>query len=138
MVNFGWEAQIRVGPSDWSNIEKVRKNFIMKTFSNLLVPLGFELPSKSSPYKGPIRIVLAALLAWQIDSLRVGVCYVRVAFPSVCRETVGTEVLQQLRAQPPKPTSAGGPWATQATFQHRWACLCGVWHPFPGQTAVRR
>ena len=74
MVNFGWEAQIRVEASFWSNIEKVRKKFIMKNFSNLLSPLGFELPSKSSPYKGPIRIVLAAILARQIDSLRVGVC----------------------------------------------------------------
>ena len=74
MVSFGWEAQIRVEPSDWSEIEKVRKKFIMKNFSNLLSQVGFELPSKSSPYKGPIRIVLAALLAWEINSLRVGVC----------------------------------------------------------------
>ena len=74
MVNFGWEAQIRVEPSNWSESEKVRKKFIMKTFSNLLVPVGNELPSKSSPYKGPIRIVLAALLAWEINLLRVGVC----------------------------------------------------------------
>ena len=74
MVNFGWEAQIRVGPSDWSEIEKVRKKFIMKTFSNLLFQHLNVFPSKSSPYKGPIRIVLAAILARAIDSLRVGVC----------------------------------------------------------------
>ena len=74
MVNFGWEAQILPEPSDWSNIEKVRKKFIMKTFSILLLQVKNELPSKSSPYKGPIRIVLAAILARQIDSLRVGVC----------------------------------------------------------------
>ena len=74
MVNFGWEAQIRAEASFWSNIEKVRKKFIMKNFSNLLPQLGFELPSKSSSYKGPIRIVLAAILAREIDSLRVGVC----------------------------------------------------------------
>ena len=74
MVNFGWEAQIRRDPSNWSKTEKVRKKFIMKTFSNLLVPVGNELPSKSSPYKGPIRIVLAAILSREIDSLRVGVC----------------------------------------------------------------
>ena len=73
MVSFGWEAQIRVEASDWSNIEKVRKKFIMKNFSNLLSQVGNELPSKSLPYKGPIRIVLAAPLAWEIDSLRVGV-----------------------------------------------------------------
>ena len=70
MVNFGWEAQIRVVTSNWSKIEKVRKKFIMKTFSNGLLPLGFELPSKSSPYKGPIRILLAAILAREIDFLR--------------------------------------------------------------------
>ena len=52
----------------------VRKKFIMKTFSILLDQVENELPSKSSPYKGPIRIVLAAILARQIDSLRVGVC----------------------------------------------------------------
>ena len=74
MVNFCWEAHFRVEASFWSNIEKVRKKFIMKNFSNLLFPLGFELPSKSSPYKGPIRIVLAAILAWEINLLRVGVC----------------------------------------------------------------
>jgi hypothetical protein len=74
MVSFGWEAQIRLGTSDWSETEKVRKKFIMKTFSNLLFQVGNELPSKSSPYKGPIRIVLAAILAREINSLRVGVC----------------------------------------------------------------
>ena len=73
-MTFGWEAQIRVEASDWSNIEKVRKKFIMKNFSNLLPQHLNELPSKSSPYKGPIRIVLAAILARAIDSLRVGVC----------------------------------------------------------------
>jgi len=74
MVNFGWEAQIRLETSDWSKIEKVRKKFIMKNFSNLLFQHLNELPSKSSPYKGPIRIVLAAILAREINSLRVGVC----------------------------------------------------------------
>ena len=74
-MTFGWEAQIRVEASDWSKIEKVRKKFIMKNFSNLLPQHNLNvLPSKSSPYKGPIRIVLAAILAWEIDSLRVGVC----------------------------------------------------------------
>ena len=73
-MTFGWEAQIRVEASDWSNIEKVRKKFIMKNFSNLLPQHLNELPSKSSPYKGPIRIVLAAILAREINSLRVGVC----------------------------------------------------------------
>ena len=38
---------------------------------NLLVYRNlFELPSQSSPYKGSIKILLAALLAWQIDFLR--------------------------------------------------------------------
>ena len=74
MVSFGWEAQIRVEARDWSEIEKVRKKFMMKNFSNQNPHVGFELPSKSSPYKGPIRIVLAAILAQQINSLRVGVC----------------------------------------------------------------
>ena len=37
--------------------------------SNCLAPLGFELPSKSSPYKGSIRIFLAAMLAWAINFL---------------------------------------------------------------------
>ena len=69
-MTFGWEAQIRVEASDWSKIEKVRKKFIMKNFSNLLVQHLIEFPSKSSPYKGPIRILLAALLAWAIDFLR--------------------------------------------------------------------
>ena len=72
-MTFGWEAQIRGGKLFLSKIEKVRKKFIMKTFSNLLSQAGNELPSKSSPYKGPIRIVLAAILAREIDSLRVGV-----------------------------------------------------------------
>ena len=74
MVNFGWEAHFRLGTSDWSKTEKVRKKFIMKTFSNLLSQVGNELPSKSSPYKGPIRIVLAAILSREIDFLCVGVC----------------------------------------------------------------
>ena len=78
MVSFGWEAQIRRAASNWSKIEKVRKKFMMKNFSNQNPHVGFELPSKSSPYKGPIRIVLrvAAILAREIeiDSLRVGVC----------------------------------------------------------------
>ena len=74
MVNFGWEAQKRRVTSNWSKTEKVRKKFIMKTFSILLVQVENELPSKSSPYKGPIRIALAAILSRQIDSLRVGVC----------------------------------------------------------------
>jgi hypothetical protein len=74
MVNFGWEAHFRLGTSDWSETEKVRKKFIMKTFSNLLFQVGNELPSKSSPYKGPIRFFLAALLVRIIDFLRVGVC----------------------------------------------------------------
>ena len=75
-MTFGWEAQIRLDPpSNWSKIEKVRKKFIMKTFSNLLEDqVKIELPSKSSPYKGPIRIVLAAILAREINSLRAGVC----------------------------------------------------------------
>ena len=63
MVNFGWEAQIRRVTSDWSEIiEKVRKKFIMKNFSNGLFHGGFLFPIKSSPYKGPIRIFLAAFL----------------------------------------------------------------------------
>ena len=70
MVNFCWEAQIRVGTSDSCNIEKVRKKFIMKNFSNRLFLAGFELPSQKSQYKGPIRILLAALLAAEIDFLR--------------------------------------------------------------------
>ena len=60
MVNFGWEAQKRRVISNWSKTEKVRKKFIMKTFSILSDQVRNELPSKSSPYKGPIRIVLAA------------------------------------------------------------------------------
>ena len=37
MVSFGWEAQIRLGTSDWSKTEKVRKKFIMKNFIKSLV-----------------------------------------------------------------------------------------------------
>ena len=75
-MTLGREAQIRAEVSFWSNIEKVRKKFIMKTFSNLLLQVLdlIVFPSKSSPYKGPIRIVLAAILAEAINSLRVGVC----------------------------------------------------------------
>ena len=63
MAHFCWGAQIRVEQSDWSNIEKVRKKFIMKNFLTFLVPLGFLFPIKSWPYKGSIRIiVLAAIL----------------------------------------------------------------------------
>ena len=74
MVNFGWEAQIRLETSDWCKIEKVRKKFIMENFLTLLSHPGFLFPSKSSPYKGPIRIVLAAILARVINLLRFGVC----------------------------------------------------------------
>ena len=104
--------------------------YIIAPISNHLFPPGFELPSKSSRYKGPIRIVLAAMLAWEINSPRAPETH---AFPSVCGESVGTESLQQPRAQAPKPTSSAGPWATQATFQHLWVCLSDIWCPFPGQ-----
>ena len=70
MGHFCWGAQIRLGTSDWSNIEKVRKKFIMKNFLTLLLHPGFLFSFKSAPYKGPIRIVLAAILAWEIDSPR--------------------------------------------------------------------
>ena len=73
-MTFGWEAQIRLVTSDWSKTEKVRKKFIMKNFSNLLLQHLIVFPSKILSYKGPIRIVLAAILAWDFNLLRVGVC----------------------------------------------------------------
>ena len=62
MAHFCWGAQIRLGTSDWSNIEKVRKKFIMKNFITLLRHGGFLFSFKSAPYKDLIRIVLAAFL----------------------------------------------------------------------------
>ena len=46
--------------SDGSNIEKVRKKFIMKNFTNTKCHPGFLFSIKSGPYKGPIRMILAA------------------------------------------------------------------------------
>ena len=70
MVNFGWEAQILPEPSDWSNIEKVRKKFIMKTFPILLrfrlkmsspakvhhTKVQSELPYEGLPFRMNIKI----------------------------------------------------------------------------------
>ena len=68
IVTFGWEAQIRRETNDWSEIEKVRKKFIMKNFSDCLFhqwrPLRLARPILAALHGAALVVLLNFECRW--------------------------------------------------------------------------